>query len=86
MGNISISLFAESRKKNAHSLEWASSYRYFYLGAPGQIRTAGPLFRRQMLYPLSYGCKYDLSLEVPVSTNVRIVAHVSSPNPFKKGR
>jgi hypothetical protein len=27
-------------------------------GAPGRTRTCGPLLRRQMLYPLSYGSPY----------------------------
>src|SRR6059058_4144511 len=28
---------------------------FFNTGAPGRTRTCGPLLRRQMLYPLSYG-------------------------------
>ena len=41
--------------------------------APGWTRTSGPLLRRQMLYPLSYGGKKELThLDVSMLYNVEV--------------
>lgn len=39
----------------------ATSYSFFY-GTPGTIRTYDTWFRRPVLYPLSYGCEFTLTI------------------------
>src|SRR5205809_1813400 len=52
-----VDQFSSLRATNdAPKLSWAKR------GAPGRTRTCGPLLRRQMLYPLSYG---STSLSAP---------------------